>query len=335
MNENKKRIIDEAIENIDEKYINETAETMKKHSGRQIEFTEVVVEKPAPEKNAGIKRAFRITLSSAAALVAVVGAGYVLRNVDLREDPPVNPSVSDTSVSTDITTYIPTETLTPTDITSVTEDTPAESGFDLPEGEYILKSSEFRHGNVDMYYYRETETAVIQFFNFMEDRIVYQLELNLKGSNIGNTEPHIKACDFFCGSMLVLFIPQQSETGGIDYRLQLMRFHENSVSTITTQDNSEILADNYYNFTYDYDMNAFRVKHGGKTTSYVIDAENYTVKKTELFPLDSDNTPSEPEGLEFSRGTQIFEDVFYGLWECTYGGTADTDLTEDLDLKFS
>lgn len=332
MNENKKKIIDEAIENIDEKYINETAETMKKHSGRQIEFTEVVVEKPVPDKNAGFKRAVKISLSSAAALAAVVGGGYMLRNVDLREEPPVNPSVSDTSVSTGITTYDPIEPSASTDITTVN---PNESEFVLPDGEYVHQSSEFSYSRVDMYYYRETEKAVIQFFNFMEDRVVYQLELDLKGSNIDDAEPKITACDFFSGSVLVLFIPQKAEAGGIDYRLQLIRFNENTAYTITTSDNSDILADNNFYFTYDYDMEAFRVRHNGKTTSYKIDIANDTVIKTELFPLDNDNTPSEPEGLEFSRGTQIFEDVFYGLWECTYGGTADTDRTEELDLKFS
>lgn len=330
MNENKKKIIDEAIENIDEKYINETAETIKKHSGRQIEFTEVIVEKPEPDKNAGIRRAVKICLSSAAALVAVIGAGYVLRNVDLREDPPVNPSVSETSESSDNTTE---PVITDVSIEEETDDT--ESDFDLPDGEYSHKTDEFRHCRTDMYYYRETETAVIQFFNFMEGRVVYQLELDLKGSNIGNAEPEIKACDFFSGSVLVLFIPQKAEAGGIDHRLQLIHFSENTAYTITTGDNSEILSDNNYYFTYDYDMDAFRVKHNGKTTSYKIDIANDTVIKTELFPLDNDNTPSEPEGLEFDRGTQIFEDVFYGLWECTYGGTADTDMTEDLDLKFS
>ncbi len=335
MNENKKRIIEEAIENIDDKYINETAETMKKHSGRQIQFTEVMVEKPTPDKNSGLKRAIKITLSSAAALAAVVGTGYVLRNVDLREEPPINPSVSDTSVSTDITTYTPIDTLTPTDITTISAKNPDSSEFILPEGEYVHKSSDFSYARADMYYYKETETAVIQFFSFIEDRIVYQLELNLVGSSVGEVTPEIKACDFFDADVLVLFVPQKSENGGIDYRLQFLKFYENTVSTITTEDKTDILADNYYYFTYDYDMNAFRIKYGGKTTSYLIDATNDIVKKTELFPLDSDNTPSEPKGLSYNRGTQVFEDVFYGLWECTYGGTAETDITEELDIKFS
>jgi hypothetical protein len=56
-----------------------------------------------------------------------------------------------------------------------------------------------------MYYYKETETAVIQFFSFIEDRIVYQLELNLVGSSVGEVTPEIKACDFFDADVLVLF----------------------------------------------------------------------------------------------------------------------------------
>ncbi len=84
-----KELWDNAIEQIDDKYIEETAKTIIKKAGNPIDMNSISSEiggniQSLPKKNESrISRALPVVLASAAAIAMVVGAGYILNKYDI------------------------------------------------------------------------------------------------------------------------------------------------------------------------------------------------------------------------------------------------------------
>ncbi len=325
MNEKNKQLWDEAIENIDDKYITETAETLKKHSGEQITLTEIIVEKPAEDKNAGLKRALRIAFSSAAGLAVVIGAGALLRYYDPLSENPQSGNISETSATSVSSVPEPILTTTANFLTS----SPITTAVEDAE---TIKSADFQDFSVELLY-GEAENAVLR--TVVDGETVCEFNTGLSSHFYGATETCIKSYGFFEGEVVALFIPQLDDAvGGIYYETRLYICTADSIEPVKSMNNdiwssSDNSGDEMFRtdsfivrseepyLNIDTETGAFYtwVNLNAPKQSYKIDFTQKCAYECDLYPLDKDESLIDLEALETELNTEIFETVFYGQWK--------------------
>ncbi len=114
------RLWEEIIDNIDEKYIDETVDIHAKNAPKEVTLTEIKVEAPPPEKK--VIRIFKTVAKIAAVFTVIIGAGSLLKlnNISISDLWANRPS--EITESTDTTTpdiiNVPDEITENTDITT-------------------------------------------------------------------------------------------------------------------------------------------------------------------------------------------------------------------------
>ncbi|MBQ7834273.1 MAG: hypothetical protein IJ385_00670 [Ruminiclostridium sp.] len=333
MNESRKRLWDNAIEKIDDKYINETAETLKKHSGKEIQLTEIIVEKPAEDKNEAFRRALKITFSVAAAFTVVIGGGVALRTLDLRENRPL---------SSDTTTCAPEITTDPTLVTTAvdssanaTETTPS---FIQMKGEVVDSVWVFDSAQYELQL-TEKPDGTLTVYGVRSNNVLFEYDTGLDSVTIGETSSAIGVYRYSSGNIVKITTPMQKENGGIEYQIRLYQAYGDGITplkqeydafdenTPTYHTDSFIITSDKPYINADTQNNTFRVQTADhEMTSYTIDFRSNTVKQEQLFAMDGEmsrvicviNTD-----YEFEYDPNVFENVLYGKWESVYNGDPD------------
>lgn len=326
MNDRMKNMWNEAVENIDDKYIGETAETIVKHSGKEVTLTEIIVEKPVEDKHAGIKRAVRIAFSSAAALAVIIGGSVFLRNVEPLSE---NPLSSDTTASSPTTTPIETTTVIPEDIGEEVWDTypPLEIDEDNCNYDYIDCGT----FGIHMVHYKDSGKILLYAMDIESGETLTTYDTGIKAEPLGELTPDIELRRFKSGTAISLSVPVPDADGsGVNFEHRLYECQTGYViKAFSRTDIAEPFVDRTDSSTFTYDKgnsDAFRLtdNKNEKQISYTVDFENRTVSQTVLFPMDVNMTRIiESENTEFTFDSKIFEDVFYGCWESAFRGGND------------
>ncbi len=326
MNDRMKNMWNETVENIDDKYIGETAETIIKHSGEEVTLTEIIVEKPAHDKHAGIKRAVRIAFSSAAALAVIIGGSVFLRNVEPLSE---NPRTSDTSTSSASATPMETTTVIPEDTGEEVWDTypPLEIDEDNCNYDY----TDCGTFGIHMVHYKDSGKILLYAMDIESGETLITYDTGIKAEPLGELTPDIEMRRFRSGTAISLSVPVPDADGsGVDFEHRLYECQTGYViKAFSRTDIAEPFVARTDSSAFAYDKgnsDAFRLtdNKNEKQISYTVDFENHTVSQTVLFPMDVNMTRIiESENTEFTFDSKIFEDVFYGCWESTFRGGND------------
>lgn len=333
MNENRKRLWDSAIEKIDDKYISETAETMKKHMAKEIQLTEIIVEKPAEDKNSELKRALKITFSAAAAFVLVIGGGFALRSLDLREKAPLSSGTATSAV---------TSTAEKTSVTTVADDTSATTStapsFIQMSGNVVDSAWIFDNAQYELQL-TEKPDGTLTFYGVRSNSVLFEYDTGLDLVTIGETSSAMGVYRYASGNIVTLTTPMEKENGGIEYQIRLYQADGDGITplkqeydafdpdTPTFRTDSFIVTSDKSFINADTQSNIFRVQTAdNEMTSYTIDFDNNTVKQEQLFAMDGEMSRvicAVNTDYEFEYDPDVFENVLYGKWEGVYNGGPD------------
>lgn len=328
MNERNKRLWDEAIENIGDRYINETAETLKKHSGKEIIFTEIIVEKPAEYKSDKLRRALAVAFSSAAALAVVIGAGFILRSAAPLEQNPAGTVTEPTGAdTTGITTSVEASKLPDTTTVSYSIDATTTAPVELSA--ILYSFADFGKYCVQL----NSDSEYITLQTVADGQILCEYDTGIAVETIGEISAEIAGYKF-SRDITALFVPYRDEgNGGISYNARLYYCTADSITPLTVEYDpfdpdtpmfrtehviSSLLT---YQLNIDAATNSFFIETdpNGQREYFLIDFENLTVTHKNLFPLDTSDEVISGRIMDFDTNSDIFETIFYGSWQSQYG----------------
>ena len=359
MNGENERKWEEALEKIDEKYIDEAAEEAASHSGRLGEFTEIIPEKPQPVSK--WVRIAKFSAGIAASLAVILGVGAIMKanNITFKELWAMRPSEITTGTEppvSDTTTSLPVS-----DITTVPPVSVTDTDTDVPEVEIpetILKSEsvvstrgynycfsyEFTHTSGEM---RGTMSKlrmeVVDENNgneiICDDDIT---DLPVVGDNIDILDDEysynrveLLVFEMSDYDLIHINIPHRraGETYGADNQSIFLVMTRNDNGTysfkdIKAPDGSDFEC--YPRYVYKMMGEDTIIIYDGYSskTAYEIDVENLKFIECELSEIDSDETNlgellANLEPLSQEEQFSIYENYFYGEWTLAYTGVSD------------
>lgn len=293
MNEQKKKLIDEAINGIKEEYIDKTAEALFKNAPTEGQLTEIIVEKPPKDNKLKLKRTISVVMTSAASLGIIIGAGFLLKKYDIDTK---NPSQSETSATTEESEIIPVY------------------------GDDIIAGAGFNEYDVHLYS-RDGGKLSLQILSNKEITDNYDTEISY--FEIGEVKPSLQGAELSGGDITILSVPRLKESGtGIEYMIYLFASTKDSLTPIKDA-NGELLS-----FTSSADRcitdaprNAVQAAfdYGETRKTYFIYFDSYTAVNAAVSPVDQNLTAVDVESLEFIESDN--GELFTGRWIRDFGGT--------------
>ncbi len=360
MNGENERKWEEALEKIDEKYIDEAAEEAASHSGRLGEFTEIIPERPQPVSK--WVRIAKFSAGIAASLAVILGVGAIMKanNITFKELWAMRPSeittgteppVSDTTTSlpvSDITT-VPPVSVTDTENTEPSEDAVPET---VLKTETVIAESGYQYCLAYGFTQTNGETRGImsdirievldlnnQYNIICDDDIT---DLSVVGSNIEifNEENSYNCLEIQAFAMsdydlIHLNIPHKipDVTYAADNQSVFLVMTKDedgnySFKDIKAPDGSDFEC--YPSYVYKMMGEDTIIIYDGYSskTAYTIDMENLKFVECELSEIDSDETNlgellANLEPLSQEEQFSIYENYFYGEWTLAYTGVSD------------
>lgn len=288
MNEKNKKLWDDAINDLDDKYINETAEKMMKNKGTEIELTEITINKPTEEK-----RKFKwlpYTITAAAAIAVIVGIGSL---VNLKEISIQRPGQTDVNIT--VTTPASVEPVI-TDDDDVHEEIIDPDDYSNDEiGEAVsIISAEFDDYEVHLAYEMQPTMTLSVYKDY---NWPVEIDTGLKNNQIGNLKPEITSFSFSGGDIAFLFLPVLKENDtGAEYEIYLYHCSESNITPIKDV-NGNIFSVRTGKSTYellsDKEGDSFRIEYdlGHPKQTYRIYFDTNTAEQYPAFRLDDDTSP--------------------------------------------
>lgn len=311
MNEKNKKLWDDTINEINDKYINETAETMMKNKGDEIKLTEIKIDKPTEDE-----KRFKwlpYVISAAAAITVIIGAGAILNLEGISSQRP-----SQTDVNITVTSPVSVDPVT-SDDEGVYEEVIDPNEQDEIGEAVAIKTAEFNGYEVHLAYeIQPTMTLSI----YKDYKWPVEIDTGLKNNKIGNLKLEITGFSFSGGDIAFLYLPVLKESGvGAEYEIYIYHCSENSISPITNPDGSIFTVrtgETIYDIITDEETNSFTLEYGlgSPKQTYRIDFENNTAEQYTAFRLDEDTTPLNYNELSdkfYSATTETEKEYFTSL----------------------
>jgi len=286
MNEKNKKLWNDAINEINDKYISETAETMMKNKGKEIELTEIKIDKPA--ENEKHFKWLPYALSAVAAVAVIVCAGTILNLEGISTQRP-----SQTDINITVTTPVSVDPVTSDDEGVYEEIIDPNEQDEIGEA-VAIKSAEFDNYEVHLAYEKQPTMTLSVYKDY---NWPVEIDTGLKNNQIGNLKLEITSFSFSGGDIAFLYLPVLKESGtGAEYEIYLYHCSETDITPIKDI-NGNIFSvrtgKTIYDALCDKETDSFRLEYdlGHPKQTYRIDFENNTAEKYTAFPLDEDTTP--------------------------------------------
>lgn len=289
MNEKNKKLWDDTINEINDKYINEAAESMAKNKGREIELTEIKIDTPTQEE-----KRFKwlpYALSAAAAFAVIVGAGAILNLNGISAQRP-----SQTDVNITVTTPVSVDPVT-SDDEGVYEEVIDPNEQDEIGETIAIKTAEFDDYEVHLAYETTEARPTMTLSIYKDYNWPQEIDTGLKSSTIGALEVELTGHSFDGGDVAFLYQPVLKEGGvGAEYEIYIYHCSEDSISSITNPDGSIFTVrtgETIYDIITDEETNSFTLEYGlgSPKQTYRIDFDNNTAEQYTAFRLDDDTSP--------------------------------------------
>lgn len=302
MSEKEKKLWNEIIDNIDEKYIDKTAEALAKNNASEGRLTEIIVEKPQDNKNTKLRHAAAIALTAAASIGLIFGAGHILKKYNIREE---NPSQ------------------TTTNITVATPDTIQTTAPPVTEGEDTeISISKFSDYSVQLSISDDGSPLVLEIF--VDGVNTCQLITDIPPVKIGASKPQLKTARLKDGDIAEIIVPKLGENNtGIEYTIYLFHTDRESISPLLNESGERFSFVSAYDYCIeDIEKNSVQPEpaYGKERLTYMIDFESCTVTETFLYPVDNNLNYVNIGELEFTELYDIEDNPFMGRWIRAYGG---------------
>ncbi len=316
MKENEKRIIDKAIESIDEKYINETAEELKKHISEPTELTEIIVDKSAVKKSF-FPAAVKIGLASAAGLGLIIGAGILLKNGGLAEISPSNSTSENAATSMTVG-----ESIT----TAVSPNTTSIINGGMPSITEIIETPMEMYGRYDPYIsmfdnymvklgYDESDKINLRIVN-NEGVSTYETELEIPFEVTGNAEPDLLEFSTPDYDVVILKIPHKDND--VVYDLYFFTASEEKLEPLEEYASKSQLVVTTKNYSVQHNsyMNIFMTENDTKQYYNIVTENNKAyVVKFDRYEYAKDKSALNFKELEFATEKAIFLSIFNYQWQ--------------------
>lgn len=348
---------EEALDKIDEKYIDSAAEEVMKHSGKLVELEEIIPEQAEPPSR--FMRIIKPVLGIAAALAVVVGFGAVLKANDLtlRELWEMRPSETTVTTAPPAVEPLVTSGATTTSVLEYTQPTETTTASAAETTETITR--EFVSNDAHKYSYTLTYTVrgtsadytsglrdlKLELYSFTEDKVICSRELeelNVVGNNIKIIQSvgsyynvnmqvfTLPSCD-----LVYINIPHYEKMYTAQNQAVFITLNDGVLTDVKAPDGGDF-------FVYPHSVRAVQetdaivietYEEGDrftKNTAYGFDWENCRFYEKEAFPIDSDDSLvadenfSSNHSVDGDRRFEIFENYFYGTWESAFYGNENT-----------
>ncbi len=302
MNENEKRIWDEAIEQLDDKYINEASETMKKRMTEPTELTEIIIDRTEIRKSSPFATAMKIMLASAAGLTLIFG-GILL--VGLTKPISTQPAATTTTeFKATVDDYI-------------TGENEQEVDFDGYSITMDYVTSEAHDQNLE---------KSVTLYSSVDNKITSELNISVIVQEVGEVKPEIRGYKFVGYDIIALVLPRKNE--GVTYDTYIFRCTPESIEYVyAANEDIEyvplVISSKEAGIGISYDSNSFcyydETYHYYRL-DYDIDERFTYVTPYDDVPYTSDSGVLLTSGLKFYQNEDIFYSLFGYEWEVAFNG---------------